>query len=80
MANKESIEDKSVDFLDKHRIFTRLITLAIIGVFIYAFMLPLSVEYAEIVTYALVVVLIIITFGINALDKIADILKAFKGK
>lgn len=76
----KKIETKPVDVLDKHRFFTRLIALTIIGIFIYAFVLPLGIAYAEIATYALIAVLIIITFGINSLDKIADILKAFKGK
>jgi len=76
----ENNEQKPVDILDKHRVLTRILSLIIAGVFIYSFVLPLDVAYAEIATYAIVVVLLIITFGINSLDKIAEILKAFKGK
>jgi len=76
----ENNEQNPVDILDKHRVLTRFLSLIIAGVFIYSFILPLDVAYAEIATYAIVVVLLIITFGINSLDKIAEILKAFKGK
>ncbi len=79
-TEEKQIETKPVDFLDKHRVFTRIIILTIIGIFIYSFVLPLGVGYAEIITCALIISLIIITFGINSLDKIASILKAFKGK
>ena len=75
------MEDKKyTDFIDKHRLFTRIITTVVIFVFIYSFMTPLSIEYAELSTYAIVIVLLIITFGLNALDKLAEILKAIKGK
>jgi len=70
---------KPVDILDKHRVFTRLIVLVIIGIFVYAFVIPLGIGYVQIITYALIAALIIITFGINSLDKISDIIKSFKG-
>ena len=71
---------KHVDFIDRHRILSRLIVVSIIAVFIYSFMLPLDIRYAELTIYSTVAVLMVLTFGINVLDKIIEIVEALKGK
>lgn len=78
--NNEELGPLADDWFGKHHIITRIIAFVIIGVFVYVFMVPLPVEYAEIIMYGLVFVFIAITFGINSLKLIIELVKAWRGK
>jgi len=66
------------DLISKHNIITRLIVFVIIGIFIYSFITPLPIGYAEIITYALIFALLIITFGLNSLKVIGNLIDKWK--
>jgi len=65
-----------VDWYAKHRIFSRLIVLAVL--FTWVYMGINSLQYFEATTYLLGVVFLAITFGLNFPDKFIQILKAYK--
>lgn len=66
------------DKFGKHNVFSRLLITAVIFVFIYVFTIPLTPEYAEIISYVLVIVFLAITFGINSLKILLEIIKVWK--
>jgi len=66
------------DWFGKHKVFTRLMVFAISVVFVYAFVLPLPIAYAETASYIMIFALMIITFGLNSLKIIGSIITKWK--
>ena len=66
------------DWFGKHKIFTRLMVFAISVVFVYAFVLPLPIAYAEMASYIMIFALMIITFGLNSLKIIGSLISKWK--
>jgi hypothetical protein len=68
------------DWFGHHNIFSRLIMLVFMGVFIYAFVAPLPFVYAEIAAWLLFCVFMLISIGINSLKIVANLITKIKGK
>lgn len=66
------------DWINKHNVITRIIALVVVGVFIYAFMVPLPLGYVETVSYLLLFIMLIITFGLNSLKVIGNLIDKWK--
>ena len=66
------------DWFGKHKIFTRLMVFAISTVFVYSFVLPLPIAYAEMASYIMIFALMVITFGLNSLKLIAVLIDKWK--
>jgi len=66
------------DWFGKHKIFTRLMVFAISAVFVYSFVLPLPIAYAEMASYIMIFALMVITFGLNSLKIIGSLITKWK--
>ena len=70
-----------MDWFAKHRFFTRLLTLSLAVSYVYS--VTRAKSNAEIVSttgWLVLFALIILTFGLNAIEKVTDLVKAWKGK
>lgn len=77
-ATDKPVAQKAKDWLGDHNVFSRLIILVIIGVFIYAFMVPLAPSYIEVLAWLLFSIFALITLGINSIKVIGDIIVKIK--
>lgn len=68
------------DWIGQHNIGSRLMVISVIAAFLYTFFLPLPVGYAEIISYVVMFVFLIITFGINSLKHLVSIVKYWRQK
>jgi len=66
------------DWMGRHNVFTRLITIVVIIVFAWVFYVPLAIGYAEIISYVMVFVLLIVTFGLNSLKVLGSLIEKWK--
>jgi len=66
------------DLFGKHNVMTRLIGLVIVGIFVYAFIIPLPIEYAQLSGYLLMGALLVLTFGLNSLKVIGSLIEKWK--
>jgi len=66
------------DWFGRHKVFTRLMVFAISAVFVYSFVLPLPIAYAETASYIMIFALMIITFGLNSLKIIGNLIAKWK--
>jgi len=75
------MEDKQIGFWAKHRITTRLISMAIVYAYIYSVRAKEPSEDIIFTTglFALIA-LIVLTFGLNSITKVTSMIKAWKGK
>lgn len=73
-------DHKADDSLGKHNVFSRIMIVAVIGVFIYAFTAPLAIGYATTISWLFFAVFAAITFGINSLKIISEMISKIKGR
>ena len=66
------------DTIARHNIITRLMALVVIFIFAYTFIKPLPIGYVEIITYAMVFIFLIITFGLNSLKVVGSLIDKWK--
>ena len=76
--DSEKLGPLTDDWIGRHNIITRLITIVVIFIFMFSFLKPLDTGYAEIAAYLLVLIFITVTFGINSLKLIIELVKAWK--
>ena len=74
----ETIDGLPHDWFGEHNIITRLMALSVTSMFLYSFLKPLSLGYVEIVSYVLLFVILIITFGLNSLKVIGTLIDKWK--
>ena len=65
---------KAQDWMGEHNVFSRIIILAVVFVFIYAFVVPLDSVYAEIAAWLLGAIFVIISVGINSIKTIGEVI------
>lgn len=73
-------DDLPDDTLGRHKVFTRFMVISITFVFIYSFITPLPIEYAEISSYIMIFALMVITFGLNSLKLLGGLIDKWKRK
>lgn len=73
-------DDLPDDALGRHKIFTRFMVLSITYVFLYSFIAPLPIAYAELSSYIMIFALMVITFGLNSLKLIGGLIDKWKRK
>lgn len=71
---------KSSDWLGKHNVFTRAMIIVTIAVFIYAFWIPLGVEYVNVISWVFITIFMSMLFGINSLRLIIELVDKIKGR
>ncbi len=76
----ESVVLKADDWISKHNFISRLMTLVVIGLLIYAFVIPLAPEYVKIISYMFAGMFILISVGINSLKLVLKTIEKIKGK
>jgi len=71
---------KTDDWFGRHNFMSRLIMLVFIGIFIYAFIAPLPLPYAEMTAYLLMGVFALISVGINSIKTVGDVIIKIRDK
>ncbi len=74
----EKIDGLPTDWMGEHNVITRLMSLSVTAMFVYAFLTPLPLGYVETVSYTLLFVIMIITFGLNSLKVLGTLIDKWK--
>ena len=70
-----------MDWIAKHRVFTRLLTLSLAVAYIYSVhRVDVNVEVVSTTGWLVFLALVVLTFGLNSIDKITDLVKAWRSK
>jgi hypothetical protein len=75
------MENKEPTWLAKHRVFTRFLTVTLGIAYLYSiYRDKVNEDVVSTTGWLVFLALMVLTFGLNSIDKIVELIKAWKGK